>query len=451
MQPGEVLRESWATRVGFILAAVGSAVGLGNVWRFPFQVGQEGGAAFLFIYLGFIVVIGFPAMLVEFAIGRNTRRNPVGALREFGGESWTYVGWIFLVVGFVLLAFYSVVAGWTLRYFVGSFTGAYMDDPGAYFTQISVGWDAVFFHAVFMLATICIVAIGIQRGIELTAKIVVPAIFAILVGLAIYAFSLAGATDAYAYYLTPDLAEITANWQSVLPAAAGQALFTLSLGMGVMITYASYIDEDRNLGEDGAVIVAFDVLIAFVAGLVVFPIMFTAGVDPAAPGPGAIFVSLADAFSRIPLGWALGAIFFGTFFLAALTSAISIIEVIVAYVIDEHEVDRTVATAGVGTVIFVLGIPTAFDEVIFGMYDQLAAEVLLVVGTLLIMILVGWVAAPRAKAELASGAGDPGPLVDIWIWLVRIPVVLVLLVSLYLALVGFGGFLREELVPWLLE
>ena len=449
METPEILRERWATRMGFILAAVGSAVGLGNVWRFPFQVGQEGGAAFLFMYLGFIFVIGFPAMLVEFVIGRETKRNPVGAIRAWGGSSWRYVGWIFLIIGFVLLSFYSVVAGWTLRYFVGSFTGAYMDNPEAYFTQISVGWDAMFFHALFMAITIAIVAIGIKRGIERTAKVLVPAIIIILLGLAIYAFSLDGAGAAYAYYLSPDVGEITANWQSVLPAAAGQALFTLSLGMGVMITYASYIDEDRNLGEDGVAIIGFDVLIAIIAGLVVFPIIFTAGVDPAGPGPGAIFVSLADAFSGIAFGWLIGAIFFGTFFFAALTSAISIIEVIVAYAIDEHDIDRQVATVVVGVIIFLLGVPTAFDSVIFGMYDQLAAEVLLVFGTLLIMVLVGWVAAPRAKAELSKGMDDPGVVTDIWIWLVRIPVILVLLISLYLALIGFVEFLQEVFLPWL--
>lgn len=451
MEPGDILRESWATRIGFVLAAVGSAVGLGNVWRFPFQVGQEGGAAFLVIYLGFIVVIGLPAMLVEFVIGRNTKLNPVGALREFGGDAWAYVGWIFILIGFVLLAFYSVVAGWTLRYFIGSLTGAYMDNPGGYFAQISVGWDAVFFHAVFMLVTIVIVAVGIQRGIELVAKVLVPAICIILVGLAVYAFSLEGAAEAYAYYLNPDLSEITANWQSVLPAAAGQALFTLSLGMGVMITYASYITDDRHLGEDGTAIITLDVIIAFIVGLVVFPVMFTAGVDPADPGPGAIFVSLAGAFSGISFGWLLGAIFFGTFFLAALTSAISIVEVIVSYAIDEHGLDRWIATVATGTIIFLLGVPTAFDEVIFGMYDQLAAEVLLVIGTLLIMILVGWIAAPRARAELRKGMEEPRSLPDVWIWLVRIPVTLVLLISLYLALIGFAEFLSDEFIPWLRE
>ena len=449
MRTPEVLRESWATRMGFILAAVGSAVGLGNVWRFPFQVGQEGGAAFLVVYLGFIALIGFPAMLVEFVIGRNTNRNPVGALREFGGDAWRYVGWIFLVIGFVLLSFYSVVAGWTLRYFFASFTGGYADDPEAYFAAISVGWDAVAFHAIFMLLTIVVVAAGVRRGIELTATVMVPAIALILVGLAVYAFTLGGASEAYAYYLSPDVGELADNWRSVLPAAAGQALFTLSLGMGVMITYASYLGEDRNLGEDGGAIISFDVAIAFLAGLVVFPVIFTAGVDPADPGPGAIFVSLAAAFEGIPLGWLVGAVFFGAFFLAALTSAISIIEVVVSFVIDEYGVDRTVATVGIGVGIFLLGVPTAFDEVLFGMYDQLAAEVLLVVGTLLIMVMVGWIAAPRAKRELVKGMDEPGRLVDVWIWLVRVPVALVLLVSLYLALVGFGDFLREEFVPWL--
>lgn len=444
----EIIRESWATRVGFIFAAVGSAVGLGNVWRFPFQVGQEGGAAFLIIFLGFIVVIGFPAMMVEFVIGRHTQRNPVGALAAFGGDYWKYVGGIFLIVGFVLLAFYSVVAGWVLRYFFASFTGAYMADPGGYFAQIAVGWDAVAFHGLFMLLVIGIVAVGIRRGIELAATVMVPLIAIILVGLAVYAFTLEGAMEAYAYFLSPDMSEVAENWRRVLPAAAGQALFTLSLGMGAMITYASYLDEDRNLGEDGTAIIAFDVAIAIIAGLVVFPIFFTAGVDPADPGPSAIFVSLAEAFATFSLGWLLGAIFFGAFFLAALTSAISIIEVVVAYAIDEHGFDRRYATLAIGGTIFLLGIPTALDQVIFGLYDQFAAEVLLVLGTLLIMVLVGWIAAPRAKAELAKGVARPDPFIDIWIWLVRVPVIIVLIVSLYLAVTGFWVFVVDEIGPW---
>ena len=442
-------RESWATRIGFILAAVGSAVGLGNVWRFPFQVGQEGGSAFLVIYLGFILLVGLPAILVEFVIGRNTALNPVGALREFGGDAWRYVGWVFIFIGFVLLAFYSVVAGWVLRYFFDSFTGAYMEAPAEHFGQISFGWEAAVFQAIFMALVIAIVAFGIQRGIELAVKTMVPAIIVIMIGLAIYAVTLDGTMDAYAYYLTPDPAEITANWQSILPAAAGQALFTLSLGMGVMITYSSYIAEHRNLAEDGGAIIALDTGIAFIVGLVVFPIIFTAGVDPADPGAGAIFISLAEAFAGIGFGWILGAIFFGTFFLAALTSAISIIEVVVSYVIDEHGIDRRIATIAIGISIFLLGLPTAFEPVIFEMYNQVSAEVLLVMGSLLVMILVGWIAAPRAKAELARGVTDIGRWDDVWIWLVRVPVFLVLIISLVLALLGFADFLQDEFLPWL--
>ena len=443
------LREHWATRIGFILAAVGSAVGLGNVWRFPFEVGQEGGSAFLIIYLAFIVVIGLPAILVEFVLGRHTELNPVGALREFGGPAWRYVGGVFVFIGFVLLAFYSVVAGWVLRYFVDSFTGAYMDDPAGHFGQIAFGWEAAVFHAIFIALVIVIVAFGVQRGIELAVKAMVPAIILIMIGLAVYAYTLDGAMEAYAYYLAPEAGEIAANWQSILPSAAGQALFTLSLGMGVMITYSSYIAEDRNLAEDGGTIIALDTGIAFIVGLVVFPIIFTAGVDPAEPGAGAIFISLADAFAGIGFGWLLGAIFFGTFFLAALTSAISIIEVVVSYAIDELGLERRVATVAIGTGIFLLGLPTAFEEVLFEMYNQVSAEVLLVLGTLLIMVLVGWLAAPRAKEELAQGIDDLGRWGDVWIWLVRVPVILVLVVSLVLALGGFAEFIQHEFLPWI--
>ncbi|MEM4781931.1 MAG: sodium-dependent transporter, partial [Halalkalicoccus sp.] len=370
-------RETWATRTGFILAAVGSAVGLGNIWRFPFAVGQEGGAAFLLVYLLFVVLIGFPAILVEFTIGRGTDRNPVGALAALGGRAWRYVGFLFVITGFTILSYYSVIAGWTIRYTIASLTGAYAGDPEAYFGVASVGWDAVAFHALFMIIVIGVIALGIRSGIELAVKFMVPAIIVLTVGLAAYAFTLDGASAAYSYYLSPDFGEIAANWQSILPAAAGQAFFTLSLGMGVMITYASYLGEDRNLAEDGAIIIGFDTAIAFMMGLVLFPFLFTAGVDPGEGGPGTLFISLAAAFSELPAGGILGAVFFGTVAIAALSSAISLMEVPVSYVIDELGVDRVTATLGVGGLIFALGVLPALDLSFLDLYDGLADAILL--------------------------------------------------------------------------
>ncbi|WP_255169752.1 sodium-dependent transporter [Natrononativus amylolyticus] len=453
----DIPRESWATRAGFILAAVGSAVGLGNIWRFPFQVGQEGGAAFLAMYLLFIVAVGFPAMLVEFVVGRYTNRNPVGALKQLGSGVWQYVGWIFIATGFIILSYYSVVAGWTIRYFILGLQNEYLADPeasGGQFLELASGLDAIFFHALFMAIVVAVVAAGIKRGIELAVKVMVPAIIVITVGMAIYAFTLPGAGEAYSYYLSPDFGVIAENWTSILPAAAGQAFFTLSLGMGAMITYASYLDEDRNLAEDGAIIVGFDTSIAFIVGLVVFPILFTAGVDPGDPGAGAIFISLAAAFGDIQFGWLIGAIFFGTVAIAALSSAISLLEVVVSYLIDEKGIDRKVAAVGIGGGLFLLGIPSAWDLVLLDLFDLFADQILLVFGGLMLAILVGWVVSEIALEELSKGIGPLGSYGTVWIWLIRIPVIVVLVVALALGVVEYVDFLtgtEEGQFGWWLE
>ncbi|WP_254767295.1 sodium-dependent transporter [Salinilacihabitans rarus] len=448
----EVTRETWASRAGFILAAVGSAVGLGNVWRFPFQVAQEGGGAFLAIYLLFVLTVGFPAILAEFVVGRHTKRNPVSAVAELGGGAWRYVGWIFVVTGVIILSYYSVVASWTLRYVLFGLGDGYVSDvaaAGAQFDAVATGLDAVGFHALFMLAAITVVAAGIERGIELTVKVMVPAIVVVAVGMAVYAFTLDGAGAAYAYYLAPDVEVIAADWRSILPAAAGQAFFTLSLGMGTMVTYASYLGEDRNLAADGAVIVGLDTLIALVVGLIVFPVFFTAGVDPADPGPGAIFVGLTSAFADVPFGRLVGLAFFVTVAVAALSSAISILEVAVSFLVDERGIDRKVATLGVGGGVFLLGVPSALDLVLLDLFDTFADRVLLVAGALLLVVLVGWLAADVAREELEKGIGDLGPYGDAWIWLVRLPVAITLVVALVLGVSEYVEFLTGDFADWL--
>lgn len=437
MVASEAVRESWATRTGFILAAVGSAVGLGNIWRFPFVVGEAGGAAFLLVYILFIILIGLAAILVEFVIGRHTDLNPVGALREFGGAAWRHIGLLFVFTGIVLLSFYSVAAGWAIRYSVGSLTGAYMDDPGAYFGAISMGWEAVGFHLLFMVVVVAIVAFGVQRGIELAVKLLVPAIIVLVVALAIYALTLPDAGAGYEFYLSPDIDVLIDDWQSILPDAAGQAFFTLSLGMGVMITYSSYLADDRNLAEDGAIIIGLDTAIAIVVGLIVFPILAAAAVDFDEPGPGAVFVSLSQAFSDLTAGWVLGFIFFFVLTIAALSSAISLIEVVVAYLIDEWGVDRVTAATGVGALIFALGIPTALDTEVLTLYDLFAANILLLLGGIIMIILVGWVQSDKALAELERGIDNIGPWGVTWLWIVRVPVLIVLVVAIVLAGIDF--------------
>ncbi|MEF8883173.1 MAG: sodium-dependent transporter [Halapricum sp.] len=443
-------RETWSTRIGFILAAVGSAVGLGNIWRFPFQVGQEGGAAFIVVYLAFVLLIGFPAMMVEFVVGRKTGLNTVGAIREFAGGAWKYLGGLFVFIGFVILSYYSVVGGWVLRYILGSGRGSYIaQGPGEYFGQISVGLDALIGHFFFMAFVFVIVALGVQRGIEIGVKIMVPAIIAIFAVLAVYAFTLPGAAEAYSYYLSPDLGYLAENWQSIVPAAAGQGFFTLSLGMGVMITYASYLSEDENLGVDGLTIVGFNTGISILTGLIVFPILFSAGVDPDTSGAGAIFLSVADALSSLQFGRVIGVFFFATVAIAALSSAISLIEVVVSYAIDEFGINRVTATGIIAGAIFLLGVPVTFDIVMVDLYDIFAAQILLVFGGILLIVLVSWIHADEAIEELGKGIGSFGTIGTVWLWVVRVPVLIVLVVSLYLGIDTFVTFLQGDFADFL--
>lgn len=443
-------RETWSTRIGFILAAVGSAVGLGNIWRFPFQVGQEGGAAFIVVYLAFVLLIGFPAMMVEFVVGRKTGLNTVGAIREFAGGAWKYLGGLFVFIGFVILSYYSVVGGWVLRYILGSGRGSYIaQGPVEYFGQISVGLDALIGHFFFMALVFVIVALGVQRGIEIGVKIMVPAIIAIFAVLAVYAFTLPGTAEAYSYYLSPDLDYLAANWQSIVPAAAGQGFFTLSLGMGVMVTYASYLSEDENLGVDGLTIVGFNTGISILTGLIVFPILFSAGVDPGTPGAGAIFLSVADALSSLQFGRVIGVFFFATVAIAALSSAISLIEVVVSYAIDEFGLNRVTATAMIAGAIFLLGAPVTYDTVMVGLYDIFAAQILLVFGGILLVVLVSWIHADEAIEELSKGIESFGTIGTVWLWVVRVPVLIVLIVSLYLGIDTFVTFLQGDFADFL--
>jgi len=277
-------RETWATRTGFILAAVGSAVGLGNIWRFPFITGQYGGSSFLITYLAFVALIGFPAILVEFVIGRRTDRNPVGALRELGSGGWSYAGWLFVVTGFIILSYYSVVAGWFLRYtLIGITEGFTLTDPAEANALFGDGLDRPR-HASVPRRVHAARHRHHRRRRQARHRAEREGHGPRDRGAA----SRAGRVRVHArrrergvqLHLSPDFGTIAANWTEILPAAAGQAFFTLSVGMGVMITYASYLGEDRNLAADAGIIAALDTLVAVLVGFVVFPILFSVGIEP---------------------------------------------------------------------------------------------------------------------------------------------------------------------------
>ena len=432
-------RETWATRLGFILASVGSAVGLGNIWRFPFQTAENGGAAFVVVYLAAVVVIGLPALLAEFVIGRRANINAIDAFDRLNRPSWKVVGGIGVFAGFWTLSYYSVIGGWVIRYVYGSATGAYFGSPDGYFGAISTGPDAVALHLLFITVTVGIVAFGIEDGIEKATKLMVPSIVVLMLGLAAYAVTLPGGGEGYAFFLSPDVSAIVANYRSVVPAAVGQALFSLSLGFSVMITYASYIGDDENLGIDGVSIAAFNTFIGVLAGFVVFPFLFAQGVDVGSAGPGAVFVSVATALGQLPFGRLLGVVFFGVVLIAALSSAISLLEVVVSYVVDNYRFGRAQTAVTLGAVLFVVGIPSAMETSWLEWFDAVAVNLLLPLAALGVVLFVGWVMGGDALDEVRQGTGGAEALSTVWLWSLRTVVLVAVGLTVYLSLLKLSA------------
>lgn len=441
-------RETWATRAGFLVAAIGSAVGLGNIWQFPFKTATNGGAVFLVFYLVAVLVIGFPAMLAEFVLGRRSHVNVVDAFEDLGHRQWRIVGAISLLTGFWILSYYNVVGGWVVRYLLGSATGAYFDDPGAYFEAVASGPEAVLAQAAFLAVVIGIVALGVEDGIEKAAKVMVPSIVILMIALAAWAVTLGGAAEGYSYFLSPDVGSLVSNAGTVVPDAVGQAFFTLSLGMGIMITYSSYVAGDDNLPVDGGIVVVTNTFIGVLAGLVVFPVLFANDVSPDTSGPSAIFVAMASAFANLPGGEILGVVFFGVVLIAALSSAISLLEVTVSYANDNTDVPRVVLAAGAGFALFVLGMPSAWDtgepggiSTWFVWFDALAYNLFLPLSVLFVLVFVGWILSGEALAELKQGAGELELFGPVWLWTIRTVVLLGMILTLAL---GFQGLFVGE-------
>ncbi|MCL4684763.1 sodium-dependent transporter [Myxococcota bacterium] len=397
-------REHWGSRTGFMLAAIGSAVGLGNMWRFSYLAAENGGAAFVLLYLAMTAGVALPVLLAELMLGRGAQQGPLRALVHFGGARWRPLGWLFVGAGFLILSYYGVIAGWTLRYTAEAIWHGFPADAAAHFAQISAGPVAVAWHLGFLALTAGIVAGGIQRGIERASVVLMPLLFAILAGLAVYAATVPGAGTGYAYYLQTDFGELLSL--TVLRDAAGQAFFSLSLGMGAMMTYASYLRRDADLPDEAVVIALSDFAVAFVAGLVVFPLLFALGLqqDVGASTIGALFITLPHAFAEMgAAGRAVGLLFFAALLVGALTSAISLLEVVVSSAIDRGW-SRPVATLGLGGAVGITGIAAALDTAVLGVMDQIAGNVLLILGGLAIALFVGW-SMRDPEAELAAGAG----------------------------------------------
>lgn len=404
-------RGEWSSKIGFILAAAGSAIGLGNIWRFPYTAGENGGGAFLVIYLVCIVLLGVPVMIAELTIGRHSRRDPVGAFDAIRpGSPWKIVGFLGVLTGVCILSYYSVIAGVTVGYIVKT-----VAHGGTTYTEFTANPLLMIpLLVLFVVLTVLVVQGGVRNGIERWAKILMPALLLLMLVLILRSVTLSGAGRGLSFYLKPDFSKVTGG--TILD-ALGQAFFSLSLGMGAMITYGSYLSKRDNVATSAVCVSFFDTLIAVMAGLLIFPALFAAGMDPAA-GPGLVFEVLPVIFAGLPGGTLIGAAFFLLLSVAALTSTISLLEVVTAYLVDEKHILRRRAVWIVAGLASALGIPSALSlgavgwlgEIpglgmsFFGLMDWLFGNVMLAVGAVFISIFFGWVWDRGASsAEIEEG------------------------------------------------
>ena len=409
-------RDNFGSRFGIIAAAAGSAVGLGNIWKFPYVAGQNGGGAFLVVYLLFIIAIGLPVMLSEFSIGRRAKRNAIGSFKKLApGSPWYLVGVMGVAAAFLILSFYSAVAGWTLEYIVKSFTDSFAgrdeQELNLMFGNfISGTWRPLFWQILFMIFTAWIVMAGIKKGIEKYTKVLMPLLVVMIIILCIRSVTLQGSREGLSFLFRPDFSKLTAD--AVL-GALGQAFFSLSLGMGTLITYGSYIGRKYNLTSTVIQVSAADTIIAIMAGIAIFPAVFAFGIDPA-EGPGLVFITLPGIFQQIPGGYFFALIFFILLAVAALTSSISVLEVVVAYFVEELHLSRRKATILASVMISVLGVfctlsfgimsdVTIFGMVFFDLMDFTASNLLLPLGGLFIVLFVGWyMGIGAARSEISN-------------------------------------------------
>ena len=396
-------RDGFGSKLGIIAAAAGSAIGLGNIYRFPCELGNNGGAAFLLVYLIVVVFLGIPVMLSELVIGRRGQSNAVGAFKKLAPKSaWPIVGYIGVLCGFIIFAFYSTISGWTLEYIVKSVSNSFQGKDLAAMEQDfsnfhDMGWRNVMWQAIFIFLTGFVVFKGVQNGIERYAKILMPVLLVILVILGVRSATLPGAKDGLVFLFKPDFSKITGK---VLISALGQGFFSLSLGMGALITYGSYIKKDDNLTSTAFSVVLSDTLIALLAGIVIFPAAFSFGINPQA-GMGLVFNTIPMIFNQMMGGYWFCIIFFVLLAIAALTSTISLLEVVVAYLSEELHVKRQWATVLACVATMLIGsfaslslksnTSLAFGgRTVFDWMDFISSNILLPLGGLLIVLFVGW-------------------------------------------------------------
>jgi NSS family neurotransmitter:Na+ symporter len=441
--------ELWSSRSAFVLAAVGAAVGLGNIWRFPFIAGQNGGSAFVLVYVGFVLLLGIPIITAELAMGRRGGQSPVVSMAnlvrmEGTSKAWKTIGWLSILVPLLGLTYYSVVAAWAIDYIFQSAAGSFIGFDGnasdAFFSELLASpWRMIFWHSVFIIVTILMIARGIRKGLERSVKIMMPALFIILLFMVTYAMFAADFKAGLEFMFTPDFSKLTLP---IVLMALGQALFSLAIGVGAMMTYGAYLPKNISLPWAGAVIGIVDTLVAILAGLAIFPLVLGYGLDPA-EGPGLIFVTLPVAFGQMPGGIIVGALFFLLLTFAALSSSIGMLEPAVSWLVEHRGFKRPVMAILAGGLAWLVGVTVALsfniwgdirplgmfdffaEKNIFAVMDFLVTTILLPLNALLIAVFAGWMMSKNSTLE--ELALPDGPRYKYWRFILK-----------YVAPVAFG-------------
>ena len=441
----------WSNRWIFILAATGSAVGLGNIWKFPYITGENGGGAFVLVYLMCIAAIGIPIMMAEVLLGRRGRQSPINTMRDLAKEEgvsqvWQLLGWSGVVAGFLILSYYSVIAGWALAYvekaISGGFTGQSADQIGKLFDSFVHNFsDLLFWHSLFMVLTMVVVARGVKRGLEAAIRWLMPALFLLLIIMVGYAISTGAFMQGLAFLFEPNFSKL--SWNGVL-VAMGHAFFTLSLGMGAIMIYGSYMPHDASIAKTSITVATADTLVALLAGMAIFPVVFANHLEPG-QGPGLVFVTLPIAFGQMPGGVVFGTLFFILLTFAAWTSSISLIEPAVAWLVENRGWSRVRASLLAGVITWFVGIGSVlsfnhwedikrFKGTFFDNLDYLTSNIMLPLGGLFIALFVAWVLSRKSALEELNTGDHVG--FKIWYFLVRF-ITPVAVVIVFFKAVGF--------------
>jgi NSS family neurotransmitter:Na+ symporter len=411
-------RINFSSKLAVVAAAAGSAVGLGNIWRFPYELGQYGGAAFLLVYLAFVVLLGMPVMLSEFVIGRMGQSDAVGSFKKLAPKRpWWLIGVMGVLTSFLIMGFYSVVSGWTLEYIFQALGNKFVNRESTELATVFTDFSSdtlrpLIWMAIFMVIAAAIIMLGVKDGIERSTKFLMPLLIIIIIALGVRAVTLPGGIDGLRFLFQPDFSKINS---AVVLSAMGQAFFSLSLGMGCMITYGSYINRKNHLSHTVVEVTALDTLIAILASIAIFPAVFSLGINPG-QGPELVFITLPKVFAQMPGGYIWSILFFILLAVAALTSAISLMEVVVAYLVEEVKLKRLTATILVSVGILFFGVLASLsfgvwkevkimDMNFFDLFDNLTSRVLMPLGGLFISLFTGWVLDSKQVREEISNYG----------------------------------------------